>query len=214
MRCHSITLRPSKIGPSKSVGHSSSRMVCSGAPPRTGSYTSDSGLDFATEARASRKQLPDLKYPWDTKIMITCERHISCTYEMVGFCESLSPSNLTPRTACEPSIYSSRASIDSRSSTSRKMETPGMSRESWRLMVAHWSCPVPHMLRAQNSTRMQSCQEGVVLKETKVTMREARQTIRVAWMRALAEKKLPGDSVSGSQGWAPLITFQLDDGRL
>ena len=60
---------------------------------------------------------------------------------------------------CEPSMYSSKASMDSRScggeqrrvratstrgsglqertSTSRKMETPGMSRESWRLMVAH-----------------------------------------------------------------------------
>ena len=31
--------------------------------------------------------------------------------------------------------------------TSRKMETPGMSRESCRLIVAHWSCPVLQMLR-------------------------------------------------------------------
>eukprot|EP00964_Phaeocystis_antarctica_P100116 scaffold65815_cov49-Phaeocystis_antarctica.AAC.2 len=32
-----------------------------------------------------------------------------------------------------------------RSSTSRKMEAPLSSRQSCRLMVAHWSCPVPQM---------------------------------------------------------------------
>eukprot|EP00964_Phaeocystis_antarctica_P029885 scaffold16850_cov58-Phaeocystis_antarctica.AAC.9 len=46
---------------------------------------------------------------------------------------------------CDPSMYSSRASMASRSSTSRKIDTPGMSKESCRLMVAHWSCPVLQM---------------------------------------------------------------------
>jgi hypothetical protein len=37
------------------------------------------------------------------------------------------------------------ARLTSRSSTSRKTDTPVSSRESCRLMVAHWSCPVPQM---------------------------------------------------------------------
>eukprot|EP00964_Phaeocystis_antarctica_P085937 scaffold54347_cov66-Phaeocystis_antarctica.AAC.5 len=41
------------------------------------------------------------------------------------------------------SMYSSRAPMSSRSSTSRKTDTPVSSKESCRLMVAHWSCPVP-----------------------------------------------------------------------
>ena len=36
--------------------------------------------------------------------------------------------------------------------TSRKILTPGSMAASWRLMVAHWSCPVPQVLRANTST--------------------------------------------------------------
>ena len=35
--------------------------------------------------------------------------------------------------------------MSSRSSTSRKTDAPGSSRQSCRLIVAHWSCPVPQM---------------------------------------------------------------------
>ena len=66
-------------------------------------------MDFSTVVRASRRQFLEPKYPLDTKIMM----------------------------ACEASMYSSSASMDSRSSTSRKIEAPGRSSESWRLMVAH-----------------------------------------------------------------------------
>ena len=38
-----------------------------------------------------------------------------------------------------------RVGVTSRSSTSRKTDTPVSSKESCRLMVAHWSCPVPQM---------------------------------------------------------------------
>eukprot|EP00964_Phaeocystis_antarctica_P029588 scaffold16686_cov66-Phaeocystis_antarctica.AAC.3 len=41
------------------------------------------------------------------------------------------------------STYSSRSPMSLRSSTSRKTDTPISSRQSCRLMVAHWSCPVP-----------------------------------------------------------------------
>ena len=38
-----------------------------------------------------------------------------------------------------------RDMVTSRSSTSRKTCTPVSSRQRWRLMVAHWSCPVPQV---------------------------------------------------------------------
>lgn len=38
--------------------------------------------------------------------------------------------------------YCSSASIDFRSSTSRKTEAPGSMILSCRLIVAHWSCPL------------------------------------------------------------------------
>ena len=84
--CHTITLRPSKM-PVRSSGHSSSRMASNVAPPRTGSWTSANGLAFSTAVRTSRRQFFDPKYPLDTKIWMTCE----------------------------PSMYSSRASMETRS---------------------------------------------------------------------------------------------------
>ena len=48
-------------------------------------------------------------------------------------------------TTAEDSMYSSSASMDCRSSTSRKTEAPGNMILSWRLIVAHWSCPVPQI---------------------------------------------------------------------
>ena len=40
--------------------------------------------------------------------------------------------------------------------TSRKILTPGSMAASWRLMVAHWSCPESQVLRANTSTTQDS----------------------------------------------------------
>ena len=56
----------------------------------------------------------ELKYPLDAKIMTTEDW----------------------------ATYCSSASIDFRSSTSRKIEAPGSMILSCRLIVAHWSCPL------------------------------------------------------------------------
>ena len=53
--------------------------------------------------------------------------------------------------------YSSSASIDSRSSTSRKIDTAGSRRQSCRFMVAHWSWPVDQMCERNRCHRCFLC---------------------------------------------------------
>jgi hypothetical protein len=135
--CHTITLRPSKM-PVRSSGHSSSRMASNVAPPRTGSWTSANGLAFSTAVRTSRRQFFDPKYPLDTKIWMTCEPSM---YSSRASMETRSCAGAAPERASvasqEQLCQLGVRAADRRTSTSRKMETPGSNSVSCRLMVAH-----------------------------------------------------------------------------
>ena len=54
---------------------------------------------------------------------------------------------------CDASMYSSSWPIDSRSSTSRKIDTLGKRRQSCRLIEAHWSCAVDQMCERKRCQR-------------------------------------------------------------
>mmetsp|Transcript_27401 Transcript_27401/g.83343 ORF Transcript_27401/g.83343 Transcript_27401/m.83343 type:complete len:220 (-) Transcript_27401:292-951(-) len=102
----------------RSAGHISLSSF-SGAPPfvESLSCTRMSGFCLSTAARISRRQFLDLKYPADRKTRITAE----------------------------DSMCFSSWSISLRSSTSKKIFTPGSKLVRDRFITATWSCPVAQM---------------------------------------------------------------------
>ena len=80
--------------------------------------------------------------------------------------------------------------MSSRSSTSRKTDAPGSSRQSCRLIVAHWSWPVPQMLRATRAPQHDRVSQGT-WRGACGERRVARGVAVVRAARALREEEVP-----------------------